>query len=193
MMKLSTPANPATNEAFAKWVMSKLGRPAVKPYQALAVIEDGRIVAGVVFNGYNGANVDITVYAPGRLSRGAIRDMFRYAFDDLQATRITARTRRSLRTLAGDWPLAGAGGLLERLGFRCEGIASRYYGTGPKNDALVYRMLRSECPKWVGVFDHGRTGSTGPKEDGGGAGGNEPRNSGHANRPKRAKPVHTDR
>lgn len=148
-MKIVRPANAKTNQAFAEWVMDRIGRPAVPPYQTMAAVDDdGRIHAGVVFNGYNGANVDITVYAPGGLTRRALREVCEFAFVKLQCTRITARTRRDQRALVADAPLTGKGGIFERMGFVPEAIAARYYGRGPKNDALVYRMLRSECP-WI--------------------------------------------
>lgn len=147
-MKIVHPKNPETNKAFAEWTMDKIGRKAVPPYRTIAAIEDERIVGGVVFNGYNGANVDITIYAPGGLTRRALRDVFSFAFHDLKCTRVTARTRPNQKSLVAGAPLTGPNGLFERLGFVREAVAARYYGNGRANDAIVYRMLRSEC-RWI--------------------------------------------
>jgi RimJ/RimL family protein N-acetyltransferase len=140
-MRIIVPHDAAANDAIVKWVMGKLQAPAVKPYRGLGLEDDrGRLVAGVVFNGYNGANVDITVYGPGHIGRRELRAVFGYAFGPLQATRITARTRRK-NALHSDK-------ILERLGFRYEAKAVAYYGEGRANDAMVYRMLRREC-RWI--------------------------------------------
>jgi hypothetical protein len=181
-LRLIFPRDTATSDSIAEWVMRNLGWRAVKPYRAIGAIDDrGELVAGVVWNGYNAANVDMTAYAPGRISRRALRAIFTYAFLDLKATRITARTRRGRMSADDRARIDGAGGLLERMGFICEGSARHYYGPGKANDAVIYRMLRHECP-WIGV-DHGRrTRGTGPKGNGRRADADEPRNGRHSDR-----------
>lgn len=183
MIKIVRPANPETNRTFADWTMGKIGRKAVPPYRTLAAIEDERIVGGVVFNGYNGANVDITVYAPGGLTRNALREVFSFAFHDLKCTRVTARTRPGQAALIAGAPLTGPHGIFERIGFVREAVSARYYGNGRANDAIVYRMLRSECP-WIGG-EHGRARGTRPKRNRGRADANESRNRDHASGPQR--------
>lgn len=175
-MKLIYPADEKTNDAIATWVMKQFDRRATRPYRAIGLLNDNeRLVAGVVFNGYNGANVDLTAYAPGLFSRRALRGIFRFAFMDLQATRITARTRRKnpLHTKQ----------ILKRLGFVYECLAPRYYDTGKAGDAMVYRMLRGDCP-WIGELQDGRY-AQGARSGGHGrsAGEDEPRDGCHANRP----------
>jgi hypothetical protein len=182
-VKLVFPGDEATNVQIAEWVMQRLGRRAVKPYRSIgAVDEAGQLVAGVVFNGYNGANVDLSIYAPGCISRSAIRQVMHYAFDVLKATRITVRIKRRRRGIVGKVPLYGVGGVVERLGFVFECCAARYYGEGKAMDAMVYRMLREDC-RWLdkGPTD-GRTRGTGPQRNGGRANPDEQRHGHHAGR-----------
>jgi len=184
MIRIAFPKDEKTNDAFAKWVMDRLNRPAVRPYRTIAAVdEQGRIVGGVVFNGYNGANVDLTAYAPGLISARAMRIVFRYAFEKLKATRVTARTARGRQALLGG---EFVGKALERMGFVREAVAVRYYGDGRANDAIVYRMLRRECP-WIGGKD-GFARDTRPKRDGGRAGADESRNRDHAGRAEQLQP-----
>lgn len=166
-MKIIVPHDAAANEAIVKWVMGKLQAPAVKPYRGLGLADDrGSLVAGVVFNGYNGANVDITVYGPGHIGRRELRAVFGYAFGALQATRITARTRRKNSLHSKD--------ILKRLGFIYEGKAVAYYGEGRACDAMVYRMLRQEC-RWIGETS-GRPGTARSQRNGRRPIADEPRN-----------------
>lgn len=173
MTTLFYPRTEDEHERVASWVMKELGVRAAKPYRAMALVGDNqRVVAGVVYNGYNGANVDITVYAPGHLTASAMAAVFRYAFDKLRCTRVTARTRR-------DNPLH-RDQILTRMGFKQEATAPHYYG--PRDDAIVYRMLRRECP-WIGDRD-GRPQGPGPGRYGGGASRDE---QGNGYRPERAE------
>jgi RimJ/RimL family protein N-acetyltransferase len=180
-MRIIFPHDAAANDAIVKWVMGKLQAPAVKPYRGLGLEDDrGRLVAGVVFNGYNGANVDITVYGPGHIGRRELRAVFAYAFNALHATRITARTRRK--------NVLHSGKILERMGFRYEGKAVSYYGEGRACDAMVYRMLRHEC-RWIGE-GNGRTGGARSEGNGRSAIADESRNGYYPSRPEQHESGH---
>lgn len=180
-MRIIVPHDAAANDAIVKWVMGKLGEPAVKPYRGIGLEDDRRrLVAGVVFNGYNGANVDITVYGPGYIGRRELRAVFGYAFGALKATRITARTKRK--------NVLHSKGILERIGFVREGKATAYYGQGRANDAMVYRMLRQEC-RWIGE-QHGRTKGARSESDGRRASADEPRNGYYPSRPEQHESGH---
>lgn len=180
-MIILLPRTKEEKEAVAEWIMGHVGRRAVRPYQCLAAISaEGRIVGGALFNGYNGANVDLTVYGPGLGSRQALRAICHYAFVELRCTRMTARTRRLKSSLVGDSPLNGRRGILERMGFVFEVCAKEYYGAGKAGDAMVYRMTRAECP-WIDIGGEiGRTRGAGSQRDGRSPSHNESRNGYHA-------------
>lgn len=158
MISIFLPRNAEEKEAVAQWIMGNLGRRAVKPYQCLAAINsEGRLVGGALFNNYNGNQVDLSVYGPGVASRKALRAICRYAFVVLKCSRMTVRTTRKRSTIIGGSPLNGPRGILTRMGFTFEACAHEYYAPGKGGDAMVYRMLRAECP-WIKLGEsHGRT------------------------------------
>lgn len=129
------------------WIMQQFKQRAVQPYRALLAVDDaGQTIAGVIFHGYNGANVDLTAWAPAGWTRAMLRVVFGYAFETLHATRITVHVRRGRRYN----PLIRGGkrAILTRLGFVYEATLPRWYGDGEVNDAHTYRMLRENCP-WI--------------------------------------------
>lgn len=107
------------------------------PYTVFGVLSArGQIVGAVLFNGLHEGNVEISAYAPGRISRGVLRVAASYAFGTAGCNRVTARTRVSnLRVRR----------FLEKVGFHREGVLSSYYRDG--DDAILYGLLKGEC-RW---------------------------------------------
>ena len=125
----------------AEWTCEKLGYCLAPPLIAIGVSDDdGEPLGGIVFNDWNGHNLEISIYGPGAMNRRTIDAAFHYAFQIAKATRLTARTKRS-----NDWLKA----MLPRLGFELEGVLHRYYGPGPHNDAFIYRLDPSAAKKWM--------------------------------------------
>lgn len=180
------------NGRMGEWVMGQFGKKAVAPYRALGMIDDeGTLRGGVVLNGFNGSNVDITAYLLEPISREGLTFMFAYIFEQLGCQRITARTRRGNPKVKAN-PLAhfhgnGRGAILLRMGFRFECVAKRWYGAGEENDALVFSMLRDD---WL-RSRYGRPRAA--RSDGNRAGpaADESRNRDHAGRPQYDKSVNT--
>lgn len=90
-------------DEVALWVGHKIGAVIVPPYTALGWRgENGALIAGVVFNDFNGANVEITA-AADRLTRGMIVVALHYAFEQLQCRRVSlhvARGNERVRAMA---------------------------------------------------------------------------------------------
>jgi RimJ/RimL family protein N-acetyltransferase len=144
----------------AAWVMQQFKRVPAKPFRAVGVIDDaGKLIGGIVINGYNGANCDLTIFGGACFTRRAMREFFTFVFSPapagLQCTRVTARTPKTNKKMAR---------LLPRLGFSCEGLQRLYYGErrGPtgtpllSNHAVIYGMLAADCP-WIRKSNSGRT------------------------------------
>jgi len=97
------------------------------------------IVAGVVYNDFNGVNCCMHVAAvPGArwMRREYLWTCFDYPFNQMKVQRVTG--------LVGEGNLA-ARRFDEHLGFTLETTLSRAHPTG---DLLVYRMFREDC-KWI--------------------------------------------
>lgn len=100
---------------------------------------DERLVAGVVYNEWNGVNVCMHVASDGTrrwMTREFLRIAFDYPFNQAGVNRITG--------------MVGEGNVQarrfdEHLGFRLE---TRLAGAHPTGDLLVYVMWRDEC-RWL--------------------------------------------
>ncbi len=131
------------DEAVAIWVFAHLGLgpPNRSPYVAIGVVDDaGRPTGGMVFNDWNGANIEITVYAPHALTRQAMRAAYAYVFGQVGACRLTAKTKRNNAIMKK---------LLPRYGFKFEGVLRNYYGPNPADDALIFRLDPQAAAKWM--------------------------------------------
>jgi len=129
------------DDLVAKYVSDGLGLPMVPPYTAIGGTRDGQsLCIGVVFNEYNGSNIDITLYGPGALTRGNIRGVYHYLFEQLKVNRVTAKTRRSNKRMQR---------LMGRFGFKFEGISARYFGPTKADDAIRFVLFPEEARKWL--------------------------------------------
>lgn len=103
------------------------------------VEEDGKIIAGVVFDDYNGVNINMHVASDGTkrwMNREILWMVFDYAFNQCKVNRITG--------LVGEGNIA-ARTFDEHIGFTLETTLKAAHPTG---DLLVYRMFRDEC-RWL--------------------------------------------
>ena len=131
------------DDLVAQWVSAKTGDVYSPPYACIGFTRDGQsLCAGVVFNNWNGSNVEISLASDAGITRDNIRAVYRYAFLQCGANRITAHTKRSNRAMRA---------LLPRLGFskEPEGVLPRFYGPKRGDDAFVYGAYPETVRKWL--------------------------------------------
>lgn len=122
----------------AGWVGENLSIQMSPPYVAIGYSERGELRAGVVLNNWNGFNFDISLYGPGHIRRGALRAVYRYAFVQAMALRLTAITKPSNEHMIK---------LLPKFGFAQEGPPNRrYFGN---EDALRFVLFREDAERWM--------------------------------------------
>lgn len=105
----------------------------------IGVERDGQLIAGVVYNEYNGVNCNMHVAAIPKsnwLHRATLWHFFNYPFNTLRVNRVTA--------------LVGEGNtksrrLIEGVGFSLETTLEAAHPTGR---LLIYRMFTREC-RWI--------------------------------------------
>lgn len=125
----------------AAWVSEKVGYLISPPFVAIGATKDGQsLCGGAVFNNWNGANIEITLASDSALTRGTIRGVYDYVFNQSKATRVTAHTRRSNKAMRELFP---------RLGFTFESVAKRFYGPRKADDAFVYALFPDNARKWL--------------------------------------------
>lgn len=105
--------------------------------QAIGLVRGGELVAGVVYEGFNGANVWLHVGAiPGRrwMTREFLRAVFRYPFEQLGCKRVSGYVEA--------WNM-DARRFDEHVGFSPEAVLSGAASDG--GDVILYVMKREEC------------------------------------------------
>ena len=128
-----------------KYVGDRIGLLATDflPAAGVAVLRDGAIVGGVVFNNYhplrNGALMEVSAATddPGCLTRGILRGIFEYPFKHLEVKRLKAECSTGNTRCRK---------LVARLGFTFEGVMRK--GHDGEQDSAVYSMLPVEC-RWI--------------------------------------------
>lgn len=129
------------DELVAQYVGDNIGVAMVPPYVAIGGTRDGRTLCiGAVFNNYNKSNVDISLYGPRGLTRGAISGIYHYVFKQLGVNRLTANTRRSNKPMRR---------MLPKFGFRFEGTCKRYFGPSKADDAFRFVLFPEDADKWI--------------------------------------------
>jgi len=130
------------DEAVAQWVGAQMGVRFQEPYTAFGFSNsDGIIDGAVVFNDYYpGGNIEVTYFGPHSFRKGSLQFMARFCFDKLEATRVTAKTRRSNVIMRK---------ILPKGGFVFEGTQKRYFGPTKADDALLFVMHREHAERWL--------------------------------------------
>lgn len=106
----------------------------------MGVESEGRLIGGVVFNEWNGVNVNMHTACEAKsrwLTRSALWYFFDYPFNQLKAKRITA--------LVGEGNVKSQK-LIEGVGFRYE---AELVGAHPTGNLLIYVMRKQDC-RWIG-------------------------------------------
>lgn len=132
------------DEIVAQFVGAGLKKSFTPPYTAIGwVREQGdqwRLVGGAVFNDYNGANIEVSIYGPHAMNRQTLREALRYVFLQCKCQRLTARTERGNKRMIP---------LLNRLGFVYEGKQKYFFGSTKSHDALMFRMDPDSAERWI--------------------------------------------
>ena len=105
-------------------------------FSCLGLVRHGYLIAGVVYNNWEGTNVCAHIGAiDGKrwLIPGFLYAMFDYPFNHGGRRRITALVAKKNKP---------ARKFVEHLGFRIEGVFPRYYA---RDDMIAYGMLKEKC------------------------------------------------
>lgn len=130
---------------IAEIVSKRFGGINLQPCSAIGLLKDNLIVGAVVYNNFHKNNVNIPISIEAtvilvdsqELSRYIVSALFSYPFAVLKVGRLQVTVARKHKRVRK---------LVERLGFKFEGIARQGYILG--GDAAVYSMLPDEC-RWI--------------------------------------------
>lgn len=119
-----------SGEGVAQFVSAGVGAAICPPYSTMGLVRDDRLVAGVVFNQFEGFDVHVTLAGKG-WTRRFVRLVGEYVFRQLGCLRMTATTEQpEVISYA------------QRLGGQVEGRLRDHFGPG--RDAIIIGILRSD-------------------------------------------------
>lgn len=123
-----------TGEQVARFVGGQLQRPFCPPYTAIGIERGGEIVAGTVFNQFEGADVHVTVAGKrGAFTRAYIKAVGEYVFQQLGCIRMT---------IVSEQPEVID--IARRLGAQTEGRIRNHFGPG--RDGTLLGILKED---WI--------------------------------------------
>jgi RimJ/RimL family protein N-acetyltransferase len=129
------------DKQVCEWVASRVGETEFISARALGLEQDGKLIAGVVYENYTGKNITMHVAAvPGKrwLNKDFLYRSFAYPFLQLNCNRVTGLVKAdNLEAQKFD----------EHLGFKREGLLRQACEDG--TDLILYGMLKTEC-RWIG-------------------------------------------
>lgn len=125
------------------WVSEKTGGTWTKGRgTAIGKIQEGKLVAGVLFEDWNGANIICHIAGDGNwATKGFLHLIFHYPFNQLGVKRMTA-------------PIAASNAksinLVTKMGFTLECTLAQ---ANPDGDVHIFRMFREECKYLRGKYE----------------------------------------
>ncbi len=133
------------SDVIGPWVCEKAGGQWVAGNgQTIGLLKDGELVAGVIYEQFNGANIVCHIRGePGWANRKYLATIFDYPFNQLRVNRITVPVNGKNETSKR---------LVTHMGFELECSLAR---ANPDGDLLLFRMFREDC-KYLRKPYHGK-------------------------------------
>lgn len=130
--------------------------------KALGVVKNGNLIAGVIYDNFNGVNVEMSIATePGSFwaDRSTLHSVFHYPFVTMGCEAVTISVAMSnVKSL----------NLVTKLGFEPEAIIG--FAARDGSSLLILKMFKDKC-RWI---DYGqatrRIGTPSPRPEGDGAG-----------------------
>lgn len=117
-------------EEVARFVSEAIGESFIPPYTTMGIEKDGKIIAGVLFNVFEGKDVHVTVAGKG-WTKNFLQEVGRYVYSVLGCERMTVTTEQdSIVSIA------------KRLGGEVEGRLRNHFGKG--RDGVIVGILKEE-------------------------------------------------
>jgi RimJ/RimL family protein N-acetyltransferase len=129
------------DEAVSAWAFSTFNIFKAPVNRSIGIVDDkGKLRGAILFQNFNGVNVEVSYYGPKTLTYGIVKCIARIAILEFNAGRLTAVTSKRNKSFMR--------GLL-KIGFKYEGTQRCYYGHTDVNNNTGVRfvMFRSDLEK----------------------------------------------
>lgn len=108
------------DDEVAAYLFQHHVKPVMKYDRALGIIVEGKLVGGILFQGFNGSNVELSYYGEGTMTPGIIRCIARFLISTFDSARVTVTVSKRKK---------GFIKALRKLGFLLEGTSRQFYGS----------------------------------------------------------------
>jgi RimJ/RimL family protein N-acetyltransferase len=116
------------------WVANKIdGSYWEEKSQAIGLEKDGEIIAGVIYESYNGRSLVVHLAIEGRINKKFLAAVFGYGFNSCGIEKAIAPVSSSNNKIKT---------LVEKMGFVKEATIK---DADPKGDVEIYTMRRKDC------------------------------------------------
>ena len=133
------------DEAVYNWALGKYQFVRM-PFDRVFGIVDGKegLVGAILFQHYNGCNIELSYYGKGTLTAGIIRTITKSTMLEFNPSRVTVITSKKNKRIIRS---------LGKLGFRLEGIQRYFYGHTDctRNTGVRLVMFRDRLDQLSGV------------------------------------------
>ncbi|URQ76166.1 MAG: GNAT family N-acetyltransferase [Candidatus Ochrobactrum gambitense] len=121
-----------TDQRVSRFVSDVVGKGFVPPFTCMGIEKNGEIIAGVIFNVFEGNDVHFSAAGKG-WTKGFLAEVGDYVFRQLKCERMTALTEQE-KVMK----------LALRLGGQVEGKLRNHFGAG--RDAILIGILKDDYP-----------------------------------------------
>ena len=125
------------DEQVAAFIFQNYFYKPMKFDKAVGIVLDNKLVGGILFQGYNGFNVELSYYGKKTLTPGVVRCLARYGITTFNLSRVTVNVSKRSKQLIRS---------LLKIGFVIEGRQHRFYGQRDcnRNIAIRFVMFREQ-------------------------------------------------
>ena len=118
---------------IGKWVAGKIKGVYHEGDTAIGLVKDGKIIAGVLYENWNGRSIMAHMGIEGRLTPAFIGAVFDYAYNVCNVEKVIlpvgSTNAKSIK-------------LVENMGFAKEG---RIADASPEGDIVIYTLKKADC------------------------------------------------
>lgn len=132
------------DERVGTWISERTDGEWRAGGKCIGLEQDGKLIAGVLYDWYNGASVYAHIAIDGTINREFLWFIFHYPFEQLNVNVIIGLVAESNKSAIN---------LDTRLGFT---ITSRIPDGHPDGDLLIFTMTKHQC-KWLRVHEQAKT------------------------------------
>ena len=126
--------NIISDELVGHWVAERLGSGYfASRSNAIGLVKDDRLIAGVIYENWNGRSIICHIAVEGRLTRRYLGAIFDYAYNVCNVEKIIVPVEsHNLKSVK----------LIKNMGFTEEG---RIKDCQPEGDTILYTMTKGNC------------------------------------------------